>query len=99
MGVVPRRAITFKTNLTCGDRCFKHTDNQTSITEAARQADIITEIMSRNKRIIILKYKQTSASVVIRYFYKEEGPVVSFCEEPSHEHSIKTTLCSKSHHF
>ena len=99
MGKIPRIVITFETNLTCGDdRCFKHTDLQTSIMEINRQYDLINttkNIFEKNEH----KYNQTD--VIVRYFYGEEGPVVYACKEASHEYVIEDsnlTLCSKLYH-
>ena len=96
MGKKHRTAITFKTNLTCGDRCFKHTDDQTSIMEINRQYDVINNIYTRE----ILEYNQTYT--VILYFFGEEGPVVYACRDTSYVHVTQDrnlTLCGKSYHI
>ena len=96
MGVVPRTAITFKTDLTCGNECFKHTDLQTSIMELNRQYEGFNQTMNIF-RVKELEYNQTD--VIVRYFYEETGPVVYDCKEASHEYVIgegNLTLCSKS---
>ena len=100
MGRVPRIAITFKINLTCGDdRCFKHTDNQTSLMEINRQYNLITKtinIFEKNE------YKYNQTDVIIRFFHGEKGPVVYACKEASHEDVIEDRnlrLCSKSCHI
>ena len=98
MGEKHRTAITFKTDLICGDRCFKYIDDQTSIMEIDGQYDVINATMNINKREI-LEYNQTS--VVIRYFYQEEGPVVYTCRDTSYVHVIQDRnliLCGKSYH-
>ena len=100
MGNKPRIAITFKTNLTCGDdRCFKHTDNQNSIREINRQYDLINETMNIFERN---EYKYNQTDVIIRFFHGEEGPVVYACKEASHEDVIEDRnliLCSKSYYY
>ena len=99
MGAKHRTAITFKTNLICGDRCFKHSDDQTSIMEIDHQYDVINATMNINV-VEILDYNQTS--VVIRYFYQEEGPVVYACRDTSYVHVTQdrnTTLCGKSYYI
>ena len=97
VGEKQRTEITFETNLICGDGCFEHTDDETSIMEIDRQYDVINETMNINKREI-LEYNQTS--VVIRYFYQEEGPVIYACKKDSYVHVFQKrnlTLCSKSY--
>ena len=96
MGDVPRIAITFKTNLTCGDECFKHTDNQTSIMEINRQYEIF------NKSITVKEFEYNKTDVIIRYFYGEKSPVVYDCKDTSLVRVIQDrslTLCSKSYHI
>ena len=98
MGVKHRTAITFKTNLICGNGCFEHTDGQNSTMEINRQYAIINETMNINK-VEILEYNQTS--VVIRYLYQEEGPVVYTCKKDSYVQVFQKrnlTLCSKLYH-
>ena len=73
VGAVPRTAVTFTTNLTCGDRCFKHTDNLTSIMEINRQDDLINEALKTTEKTE-LKYNKTD--VIIRYFSGDKGPVI-----------------------
>ena len=95
MGVKHRTVITFKTNLTCGERCFKHTDDQISIMEIDHQYDVINETMNINV-VEIYDYNQTA--VVIRYFYRE-GPVVYACRDTSYVHVTQDrnlTLCGKT---
>ena len=95
MGEKPRTAITFKTNLICGERCFEHTDDNTSIMEIDRQYDVINRTMNINV-VEFLDYNQTS--VVIRYFYQEEGPIVYSCRNTSYVHVTQDrnlTLCGK----
>ena len=99
MGVKHRTNITFKTNLICGDGCFEHTDNQTSIVEIDHQYNVINATMNINKKEI-LEYNQTS--VVVRYFYQEEGLVVYACKKDSYVQVFQNrnlTLCSKSYHI
>ena len=99
MGVVPRTTITFETNLICGDGCFKHTGGQTSIMEIDRQYDVINETMNINV-LEIMEYNQTS--IIIRYFYQEEGPVVYACKRDSYVQVFQKrnlTLCSKSYYI
>ena len=98
VGSIPRTAITFETNLICGDGCFKHTDYNTSIMEINRQYSIINTAVDMVK-VEILEYNQTS--VVVRYFYQEEGPVVYACKKDSYVQVFQKrnlTLCSKSDH-
>ena len=99
MGVKYRTAITFKTNLICGDECFEHTDDETSIMEIDQQYDVINKTMNINK-VEIFEYNQTS--VVVRYFYQKEGPVVYACKKDSYVQVFQNrnlTLCSKSYHI
>ena len=96
VGVKPRTAITFETNLICGNKCFEHTDGQTSIMEINRQYAIINETMNIYK-VGILEYNQTSVLI-----YQEEGPVVYTCKKRSYVlvfQKRNLTLCSKSYHY
>ena len=100
VGKVPRIAITFKSNLTCGDdQCFKHTDLQTSIREIIHRYDLIKETMNIFQRN---EYKYNQTDVIIRYFSEEKGPVVYACKEATHEDVIEDRdlkLCSKSYYI
>ena len=88
---MPRKAITFKSNLTCGGRCINHINNQTTEMEHSRQYNSIHEAMNIFTRT---EHKYNQTDVIIRFFRGEKKSIFFACNGIEAAEGI---LCGKSY--